>query len=99
MLKSPATYQEQIDKLKSHNCIITDEDFCAGVLMRVSYYRLSAYFLPFRMPDGKYRDETHFEAVYSLYEFDRKLRNILFPAIEETEVFLRNRFSYYHTHS
>ncbi len=66
--------------------------------MRVSYYRLSAYFLPFRMPDGKYRDETHFEAVYSLYEFDRKLRNILFPAIEETEVFLRNRFSYYHTH-
>lgn len=31
-----------------------------------------------------------------MYEFDRKLRHIVFSAIEEIEIFLRTQFAYYH---
>ena len=62
------------------------------------YYRLTAYFLPFKTADGNYSDGTDFFSVYIIYEFDRKLRNLLYSAIEEVEVCLRSRFSYYHAH-
>jgi len=98
MLKQPATYKQQIEKLREHGCEVTDEAFCKEALSRISYYRLSAYFLPFRTSQGKYKPNTKFEKVYNLYEFDRKLRSIIFSVIEELEVFLRAQLSYYHTH-
>lgn len=98
MLKQPATYAEQIAKLREHGCVVSDEAFCEEILSQVSYYRLSAYFLPFRMADGKYRSGTEFSRVYRFYELDRKLRSILFLTVEEIEVFLRAQFSYYHAH-
>ena len=98
MLKSPATYSEQIAKLREHGCTIADEAFCEEILSRVSYYRLSAYFLTFRKKDGMYMPGTDFDKVYRLYEFDRKLRRLLFSVIEELEVYLRAQLSYYHSH-
>ena len=98
MLKTPATYEEQIKKLREHKCIVADEAFCTDVLMRISYYRLCAYLLPYRTKDGNRYSATRFEKIYALYEFDRKMRNLLFAAIEETEVFLRASFSYFHAH-
>jgi abortive infection bacteriophage resistance protein len=65
---------------------------------RISYYRLSAYFLTFRKKDGSYLPGTDFNQVYRLYEFDRKLRRLLFSAIDELEVYLRAQFSYFHAH-
>jgi len=98
VLKQPATYEQQIEKLREHGCDVTDEVFCKEALSRISYYRLSAYFLPFRTSQGKYKTDTKFIKVYNLYEFDRKLRRIIFSVIEELEVFLRAQFSYYHSH-
>ena len=98
MLKQPATYTQQIAKLREHGCTVSDEAFCEEVLSRISYYRLSAYFLTFRMKDGKYKQGTDFNTVYKLYEFDRKMRRLLFSVIEELEVYLRTQFSYYHAH-
>ena len=98
MLKQPATYDEQIEKLREHGCEVTDETFCKEVLSQVSYYRLSAYFLPFRTSRGQYRHGTTFVKIYNLYEFDRKLRRMIFSVIEELEVYLRTQLSYYHTH-
>lgn len=97
MLKQSATYERQMAKLKGHGCEIHDEEFCVKVLERISYYRLSAYFLPFKTEDKKYISGTTFANVYSLYEFDRKLRRLLFSMIEELEVFIQAQFSYYHT--
>jgi abortive infection bacteriophage resistance protein len=98
MLKQPATYAQQITRLRQHGCAITDEAFCEEVLSRVSYYRLSAYFLPFKSADGNYKPGTNFNEVYKLYEFDRKLRRVLFTMIEEIEVYLRTQFAYFHAH-
>jgi len=98
MLKQPTTYKQQIDKLREHGCIVSDESFCETVLSEVGYYRLSAYFLPFRTTGGVYQAGTSFEQIYSIYEFDRKLRRLLFSMLEELEVYLRAQISYYHTH-
>lgn len=98
MLKQPSTYKQQIEKLREHGCVVSDEEFCEEVLTRISYYRLSAYFLPFITSKDTYKSGTDFIKIYNLYEFDRKLRRIIFSVIEELEVYLRAQLSYYHTH-
>ena len=42
-------------------------------------------------------DNLSFERVYRIYEFDRKLRNLLFAAIEVIEVSLRTRLAHFHS--
>jgi abortive infection bacteriophage resistance protein len=66
-------------------------------LKNIGYYRLSAYFLPFKRDDDNYTEGLSFERVYHIYEFDRKLRNLLFAAIEVIEVSLRARIAYFHS--
>nr|DAO26681.1 MAG TPA: Abi-like protein [Caudoviricetes sp.] len=97
-LKKPTTYQEQLDILRNRNIIIDDPARCTMVLESVNYYRFTAYFLPFKQKDGTYRDGTRFQRVYRIYEFDRKLRSVLFSALEEVEVYLRAKFAYFHAH-
>ena len=97
-LKPPTTYNQQIEKLRSRGCQVTDVSFCSKVLSQINYYRLSAYFLPFKKPDGNYLPGTDFNDIYQIYEFDRELRNLLFAAIEEVEIYLRSQFAYFHAH-
>jgi abortive infection bacteriophage resistance protein len=97
-IKPPTTYNQQLEKLRSRGCQISDVPSCEKILSRINYYRFSAYFLPFKKADGNYLPGTNFNAVYQIYEFDRKLRNLLFAAIEEVEIYLRARFAYYHAH-
>ena len=42
------TYEEQLEKLKQRGMIITDEAAAVNYLERIGYYRLSAYWFPFR---------------------------------------------------
>lgn len=95
-IKPHLTYDQQLQRLKDRGCIIVDDEFCKTVLANISYYRLSAYFLPFKNADDSYKSGTDFTKVYRLYEFDRKLRSILFGAIEVIEVYLRAKLAYYH---
>ena len=95
-IKPFTTYAQQIEILRSHGCLIRDEAQCQDALSSIGYYRFTAYFLPFKQSDGQYVEGTNFDTVFNIYEFDRKLRNILFGAIEEIEVYLRAKLSYYH---
>jgi abortive infection bacteriophage resistance protein len=97
-IKPPTTYEQQIEKLRSRGCIIQDKNHAINILSKVNYYRLTAYFLPFKKRDETYIDGTDFDIVYQIYEFDRKIRLILFSAIEEIEVNLRSILAYYHAH-
>lgn len=96
--KPPLKYEEQLEKLKKRGCIINDDKKCISILESVNYYRLSAYFLPFKLDNGNYKEGLSFERVFSIYEFDRKLHGILFNALEETEIFLRSKIAYFHAH-
>jgi abortive infection bacteriophage resistance protein len=96
-IKPFLSYDEQLEKLSSHGCHIEDVLFARTVLSRINYYRFSAYFLPFKQTDGNYKPGTSFETACRIYEFDRKLRTVLFSAVARIEVFLRSQFAYYHT--
>jgi abortive infection bacteriophage resistance protein len=97
-VKQPSTYEEQLQKLKERGCIIHNENMAIEILHYVNYYRLTAYFLPFKISQDKYAAGTSFEKVYKIYEFDRKMRSILAPIIEELELMLRTQLAYYHAH-
>lgn len=61
----------------------------------VSYYRLSAYTLPFQCgnPEHHFNHGASFCKVLDLYIFDRQLRLLLLDAIERIEVALRARMT------
>jgi len=47
-LKPPLTYKQQIEKLRGKGCNIKYISFCIQILSEINYYRLSAYFLPYK---------------------------------------------------
>ena len=97
-VKEPITFEAQLQKLKDRGCIVENENIAIEVLKNINYYRLTAYFLSFKKDDKTYLEGTTFENVYNIYEFDRKLRNLIFSALEEVEILLRTRLAYYFSH-
>lgn len=96
-LKNPKTYEEQIQNLQEcHGLVIGDPVKAKEILETVNYYRLSAYGID--LLDKKtdhYRDGTSLEQIYSLYQFDSRLRNTISPVIEFVEVKLRSYIVYH----
>lgn len=93
--KQPLTLQQQVAKLKSRGLQIDDEQLAARYLSNISYYRLRAYTFPFQdnvNPDADHkfvRDDIHFSDIIDLYCFDRRIRSLVFNAIEKIEVAVR----------
>jgi abortive infection bacteriophage resistance protein len=96
MIKPFQDYNDQLTKLQNRGCQIDDSKFACSVLAHINYYRFSAYFLPFKTASGTYKVGTNFTTIYHTYEFDRKLRIILFAAIARIEILLRAQIAYYH---
>jgi len=92
--KPSLSFADQLCKLKTRGMIIADDAVAIQWLKSVSYYRLSAYFHPFKSIEGGYASGTDFETVCMLYEFDRQLRLLLIDAIERIEVALRTAVTY-----
>jgi abortive infection bacteriophage resistance protein len=97
-VKPALSYNEQLDILEKRGCVIHDREECIDVLSRLNYYRLTAYFLPFRNSQGYYKPGVSFERIYRIYEFDRKMRQLIFSAVEEIEVHIRSHIAYHHAH-
>ena len=94
--KTFKTLDEQVEILKGKGLIITDEDFAKEVLLRENYFFLNGYRYPFvkSLNEKVYIGSTTFEELYSLFLFDRKLRNILFKNILLVENNLKSIISY-----
>ena len=89
--KKPLTIAEQIARLKQRGLIFDDESEATSYLFNISYYRLRAYTYPFQENgedcDHNFtRKDIHFEDIIALYCFDRRLRSLIFNAIEKIEV-------------
>jgi abortive infection bacteriophage resistance protein len=97
--KSPISIKEQVQKLKSRGLVIDDEELAAKYLSNISYYRLRAYTYPFQNnvdPDKHHefiRKDIHFKDIIDLYCFDRRLRILVFNALEKIEVALRAKIT------
>ena len=95
-LKTPCSYDGQIEKLKSHGMSIANEEDAKVVLSKINYYRLTGYSLQFRKSenDSDFISNTSFDKIHKIYKFDERLRNTLRRYIEITEVFYRTQISY-----
>lgn len=104
-LKPPATLDEQVVILKSRGLIINDVQLAKEILAKTNYYRLvNAYSLdlydnsPGVKPKTRYKDGVSLTQLYDIYQFDTKLRHILFELIEPFELKFRTSLAYYLAH-
>ncbi|MBZ4657606.1 MAG: hypothetical protein PWQ81_1197 [Bacteroidota bacterium] len=74
-----------------------DEQKASFYLNHISYYRLKGYWWDMQTDRVAhiFAPNSYFEDVIARYEFDRKLRLILFDAIEFIEVALRTKLIYH----
>ena len=102
--KPALTIDQQITLLEQRGLAIPDKARAKRHLSNVSYYRLSAYMLPYRVLDasGSHLDQfvssATWDDIYNLYKFDRKLRLLVFDAIERIEIALRTQMIYQLSH-
>jgi len=93
--KPPLTIAEQVARLKSRGLLFDNETEASAYLFNISYYRLRAYTYPFQNNgDGEHnfsRNDIHFQDIIDLYCFDRRIRALIFNAIEKIEVAVRTK--------
>lgn len=92
--KPPISIAQQIERLKKRGLNFNDEERAAHYLSNISYYRLRAYTYPFQdnfNPQHPFIVQISFEEIIQLYVFDRKLRMLVFNALEKIEVALRTK--------
>jgi len=100
--KPPLSVANQLDQWIDRGLHVPDREQARHYLSVISYYRLSAYTLPFQVgnPEHHFRPGTSFGHILDLYIFDRELRLLLLDAIERIEVALRasmtNILSHHH---
>ena len=95
--KPAISIKAQIDKLEKRGLKFKDATEAEEILSNISYYRLRAYTYPFqdnKNPGHPFTQEITFEEIIKLYEFDSKLRLIIFEATEYIEVALRTQIVY-----
>lgn len=96
---------EQISLLKERGMIFENEERAKVLLEAFGYYRLSGYWFPFRTfekgPNGKivkrhdkFLENSFFEDAILLYDFDKKLRDLLFSSLEVIETGIKMAIAY-----
>lgn len=84
--------QEHLEQWKARGLNVPDEERAVRYLSFISYYRLSAYAIPFCIPGDEkhtFKPDINFDDVLTLYVFDRELRLLIMDAIERVEVAVR----------
>lgn len=95
-LQPALSVDEQVQNLVDKGLLIEDIDGAKKYLSHVSYFRLiKAYSLEFKPKNGNYSPGTTFRNLVDIYNFDIKLRQILFPIIEYIEIDLRCKIANY----
>lgn len=86
---------EHIDQWQERGLSIPDRPRAERYLSVISYYRLSAYTLPFQTgnPNHHFKPGSNFSDVLDLYVFDRQLRLLILDAVERIEVALRAKLT------
>ncbi len=97
--KPALTYDQQLELLLARGLAIPDRERALHWLKRKGYFRLSAYFLPFKIyGTDQYVPGSTFTDVIKLYKFDAHLRLLMIKAIDRVEVALRASITYHFAH-
>lgn len=106
MEKQFKTISEQIELLKNRNLRIYDINIATNILENNNYYYLiNGYknlFIDYSCKEEQYIEGTTIEEIYSLYEFDRKIRIIFLEYIllieRKIDTYIAYEFSAEHGH-
>ena len=90
------TVEEQIQNLKAKGLIIKDEGYAKSILKDISYFRLiKGFSIGLKEKNGNYYDNTSFENIIKLYDFNTKFRELVFSKIGLVEITFRSRIANY----
>lgn len=88
------TIDEQINLLENKGLIINNKSIASEILLRENYFFINGYRSPFYTKNKKFKEGTTFEEIYSLFLFDRNIRNILFKNLLIVENNIKSIISY-----
>lgn len=94
--KTFKTLDEQIDILVNKGLVVDDVEATKSILLRENYFFLSGYRHLFMDPidNKRYLEKTTFKELYSMFLFDRQIRNIIFKNILIVENNLKSILAY-----
>ncbi len=95
-MKTFKTLDEQVEILRNKGLIIEDVDFTKEILLRENYFFLLGYRHLFLVSENN-RDfipGTNFRELYSLFSFDRHIRNVIFQNLLIVENNIKSVLSY-----
>lgn len=92
--KKFATHANQVALLKARGLSLDDEKSAERILGSVNYYRFTGYALPFTRDREHFLPQATFEDIVEVCQFDARLRDLLFEALEAIELDFRARFAY-----
>jgi abortive infection bacteriophage resistance protein len=82
--KLPLVYSDQLNLLISRALDCPDHNRALQWLKRIGYYRLSAYFVPFRISGtDNFQPGTTLADIVELYKFDSSLRLLTLQALAD----------------
>jgi len=90
------SHQAQISLLKSRGMRFSDETKALHLLKRIGYYRLSVYWRPLLANKQHlvFKSNADFDTAFSLYKFDRELRQLILSELEKIEVAVRSQMAF-----
>lgn len=94
-MKEFKTIDKQILLLKNRGMIFNREAEASWLLKDFNYYNIiNGYKDPFLVHADTFKKNTSFEEVYSLYIFDKRLKDIFLKYILKIETILRSIIAY-----
>ena len=91
MMKEYKNNEELIDYLISKNVIINDKERALKNIEKYSYYSIiNGYKAVFKGENSNYKENTSFEEIFALYEFDKNIKAIFLKYTLEIEVVIKS---------
>jgi len=98
--KEFSSFKQQLDHIQVNKGLsVCNPEYAEAKLMQIGYFALiGGYKNAFKNPyTSKYRENTQFEDIVALYEFDRELRELFLSYLLQSERHIRSLMSYYFT--
>jgi abortive infection bacteriophage resistance protein len=96
--KIPLSFEEQVTLLEKRGLVIDiPRDQVVFLFSQINYYHLEAYWFQFydkKEEEHLFLPGTTFSQTWNVYCFDRKLRELLFHALERMEISIKTKFAY-----
>lgn len=91
IMKEYKNNEELIDYLISKNVIVNDKKLALKNIEKYSYYSIiNGYKAIFKDKNNNYKENTSFEEIFALYEFDKNIKAIFLKYTLEIEVVIKS---------